>query len=312
MDEGFKTPEHVHEERTGVVWRRRRGDGLKIPTLRVVAGPDLLASFAIYPAERVLIGRDAECDLMLTDSSVSRRHAVVEWYDGKLYVEDLDSTNGTAVGREEVKARIALDLGQVFYVGNVALRIDSMSVEEIQHLERVTDRLSLVTRDALTGLLARAWMDEELTGLIARNRARKARMAVLFVDVDHFKKVNDTFGHALGDQVLRVVANLLLAGVRESDKVIRYGGEEFVVILCDCQQDDALIVADRLRRSIERHRWESYAPDAEDPLTVTASLGLALLGDDESEQAWLERADVAMYRAKRRGRNRVVEAPVTP
>lgn len=310
MDDGFDTPQNTCDERTGVVWRRRRADGLKIPTLRVVAGPDLLASYAIYPAERVLIGRDAECDLMLTDSSVSRRHAVVEWQDGELFLEDLESTNGTALGRQEVKGRIGLTLGQVFYVGNVALRIDAMSIEEIQHLERVTDRLSLVTRDALTGLLARAWMDEELDALVARHRTRGSRMAAIFVDVDHFKKVNDTFGHALGDQVLRVVANLLVAGVRESDKVVRYGGEEFVVILTDCQKDDALLVADRLRRSIERHRWESYAPDSEEPLVVTASLGVALLGDGETESAWLERADVAMYRAKRRGRNRVVAAPV--
>ena len=100
------------------------------------------------------------------------------------------------------------------------------------------------------------------------------------MDVDHFKQVNDTHGHAIGDQVLRVVANLLLAGVRETDKVVRYGGEEFVVVLCDCHTDDALLVADRLRRSIERHRWQAYV-DGEDTLTVTASIGVAVMGDGE-------------------------------
>ena len=273
MDDLFSTPSHAGAERTGVVWRRRRADGLKIPTLRVVAGPDLLASYAIYPAERVLIGRDADCDLILTDSSVSRQHAVVEWQDGGLYVEDLGSTNGTAVGRDEVRGRVVLPMGQVFYVGNVALRIDAMSIEEIQHLERVTERLRQVTRDPLTGLLGRAWMNEELEALVARNRQRGAPMASLFLDVDHFKSINDTFGHAMGDQVLRVVANLMLAGVRETDKVVRYGGEEFVVILCDCDQENALLVAERLRRSIERHRWASYAGDAEPPLAGDRFIG---------------------------------------
>ena len=128
MDESFHTPSQGCAERTGVVWRRRRADGLKIPTLRVVAGPDLLASYAIYPAERVLIGRDLECDLILTDSSVSRRHAVVEWHEGHLFLEDLGSTNGTAVGRDEVRGCVRLPMGQVFYVGNVALRIDALSI----------------------------------------------------------------------------------------------------------------------------------------------------------------------------------------
>ena len=178
-----------------------------------------------------------------------------------------------------------------------------------RHLERVTDRLSQVTRDSLTGLLGRAWMEEELAGLVARSRTRGAQMAALFIDADHFKRINDTFGHGLGDQVLRVLANLLVAGVRESDKVVRYGGEEFVVILVDCDHRAALQVADRIRRSIERHQWASYAPDHEEPLVVTASLGVALLGEEEDPAEWLERADVAMYRAKQRGRNRVVEAP---
>ena len=305
MEELFRTPRDPVDERTGVVWRRRRADGVKIPTLRVVAGPDLLASYAIYAAERVRdrprrrmrpgpfgrLGLPAPCR-----GAMGRRQAAAR--GSRFY-------HGTALGRVAVRGRVMLPLGQVFYVGNVALRIDAMTSEEIRHLERVTERLTQLARDPLTGLLGRGWLEEELPGLVERAQQRQTELAALFVDVDHFKNINDTFGHAVGDQVLRVVAHLMVSAVRETDKVVRYGGEEFVVILDGCEEGGAEQVAERLRRAIERHRWSSYVVEAEITLVVTASIGIATLGQRESPGMWLDRADKAMYAAKQAGRNRV-------
>ncbi|HHO53567.1 MAG TPA: GGDEF domain-containing protein [Deltaproteobacteria bacterium] len=306
MDELPHTPTDQFEVRTGAYWRRRRGDGLKIPTVRVVAGPDMLASYAIYPTERVSIGRDIDCDLVLTDHSVSRRHAAVIWSEDALILEDLGSTNGTTIGTRRLSGQTRLPYGRVFYVGNVALRIDMMSIEEIHHLERMADRLNRVVRDALTGLLGRAWLEEELPRVVARHQHRQEALGALFIDVDHFKWINDTFGHALGDDVLRTVARLLASEVRETDQVVRYGGEEFLVLLPGCGEVESVQVGERIRAAIATHPWASYVDEAGPKLSVTASVGGASLWEGESPAAWLERADQAMYHAKRTGRDRVV------
>lgn len=298
------TPEHM-VERTGQVRLRRREDDLQIPTIRVVAGADLMVSYAVYPNERVVVGRDAQCDLVLSDPSISRRHAVVWSDEDGLWLEDLRSTNGTLIGTRRLQGPSQLPLATMFYLGSVALRVDQLSVDEIHHLERLAQRLSRVTRDPLTGLLGRAWIEEELDGVVARHRRSKEPISVIFSDVDHFKSINDTFGHATGDDVLRLVARVLAHEVREADKVARYGGEEFVVVLSGCDESEAMRVARRLRQAVEQTEWEPYLGPG---LAVTASFGVAAIRRDETVADWLRRADGAMYAAKEAGRNRVVGA----
>ncbi|MEN0062685.1 MAG: GGDEF domain-containing protein [Myxococcota bacterium] len=299
------TPVDHFAERTGTVRLQRGDDTLQIPTIRVVAGAELMVSYAVYPTERVVIGRDARCDLVLSDSSISRRHACIT-SDGKgLLLEDLGSTNGTLIGTRRLKAPTLLPLGTMFYLGSVALRVDELSVDEIHHLERLAQRLSRVTRDPLTGLLGRGWIEEELGHLATRHRRAQEPLAAIFVDVDHFKSINDTYGHATGDDVLRIVARVLNHELRDGDKVARYGGEEFVVILTGCTEADAMRVARRLRYAVERHEWEPYLGQG---LSVTASFGVAAMKKDETLADWLKRADQAMYAAKQAGRNRVFGA----
>lgn len=299
------TPADHFAERTGTVRLQRGEDLLQIPTIRVVAGAELMVSYAVYPTEAVTIGRDARCDLVLSDPSISRRHATITSDDEGLLLADLGSTNGTLVGTRRVVAPTRLPLATMFYLGSVALRVDELSVEEINHLERLAQRLSRVTRDPLTGLLGRAWIEEELEHLVTRHRRSGQPVSVIFSDIDHFKSINDTFGHATGDDVLRIVARILNHEVRDADKVARYGGEEFVVVLGGCPEGEAIRVARRLRYAVERQDWAPYLGRA---LSVTASFGVAAIGKDESVTDWLHRADQAMYAAKQSGRNRVVGA----
>jgi diguanylate cyclase (GGDEF)-like protein len=296
-------------ERTGSFPRRRQQDAVQLPTLRVVAGADLLALYTIYPSERVQIGRDRSSNLQLSDPSVSRHHAVLSEVQGELLLEDRGSTNGTSVRGRPVTGPVAVQMGEVFYVGEVALRVDPMTVDEIRHLERLAERLRLVARDPLTGLLGRAWLEEELDAVVDRAHARERSMAALFVDVDHFKLVNDTWGHAAGDGVLREIAGILTSTVRETDRVVRYGGEEFLVVLVDCPKESVLAAAERIRTAIARHGWEVRGHG---PTSVTASIGGAALDVDEDARSWLARADEAMYAAKRSGRNRSVVAKARP
>jgi diguanylate cyclase (GGDEF)-like protein len=160
----------------------------------------------------------------------------------------------------------------------------------------------MAARDPLTGLFnARAYyaLCEQA---LARARRERRPFAMLFVDLDHFKSINDRFGHEAGDTVLRATAICLAEGVRNSDLVGRIGGEEFSALLPDTERDGALRLAEKLRAEIE-----ALKPDiGSERLPVTASVGIAIGGPESPSIAEVQRrADEAMYQAKRKGRNRV-------
>ncbi len=283
--------------------RRRPENRYTLPTLRVVAGSNMLKYSSVYPGERILIGRDESCDLTLNDSSVSRRHAsVTSDVSGQLVLEDLGSTNGTAYNGKPVRAPTLVQVGDLIEVGGITLRIDRLSLEELSHLARVVERLSLATKDPLTGLVTRLYLKDELPGLIQRYQLSGLPLSAIFMDIDYFKRVNDTFGHGTGDEVLRAVARLMALSMRDSDTAVRYGGEEFLAVLPNCDVKGGHNTAERLRASVEDHNWEHYAKG----VAVTISLGVAQHRRGESMAQWLRRADSALYSAKRAGRNRVV------
>jgi diguanylate cyclase (GGDEF)-like protein len=275
-----------------------------VPTLRVVAGRDMLRFVTLAPGETVAIGRDEGTELILSDSSVSRRHAkVVCGQDGGLMVYDLGSTNGTAVNGQAIE-RSPFRPGDHLEVGAVSLRLDLLSLEEVAHLATVVARLESASRDPLTGLLTRAWLEDELPGLLARCDRTGAPLSTLFLDVDHFKAVNDQHGHAVGDEALLAVARLVMVCVRDGDPCVRYGGEELVVFLEGTAEPDATDVAERIRRVVAGHDWGRTAPG----LRITVSLGIAERRPGEAWREWVDRADRALYAAKTAGRNRVQRA----
>lgn len=161
----------------------------------------------------------------------------------------------------------------------------------------------LATHDGLTGLLVRRYFRERLEEELARTFRRSGSLAFLMVDLDWFKQVNDTYGHLVGDVVLREVARRIRSSVREIDWVGRYGGEEFGVALPESSPELAVQIAERIRRTVEGAPIRAY--DEEIPMTV--SVGVALCPQHASAvDALIERADEAMYRAKALGRNQTV------
>lgn len=165
----------------------------------------------------------------------------------------------------------------------------------------------LALTDSLTGLSNRREFMTRLTASLADQRLMRRPLAVLMLDIDHFKAINDSYGHATGDQALMALAETCQRQLRGDDIIGRLGGEEFGLLLVGANSDAALEIAERLRQSIEALRL----PLAQDQtLSFTASLGMAHLGDvAENADALLARADKALYRAKHEGRNRVVVAP---
>ncbi|MEY6431339.1 diguanylate cyclase [Thioalkalicoccus limnaeus] len=170
--------------------------------------------------------------------------------------------------------------------------------------KRLTETLrESALRDAMTGLNNRRFLEEYVDTLIAGARRRNIRLALLMVDLDYFKMVNDTYGHDIGDTVLKGLAGILKQALRASDVLVRFGGEEFLIVLQEIDADGALAVAEKIRALVANHRFRI----AGGTLQKTVSIGVALFPDD-SETFWqtLKYADVALYRAKEDGRDRVV------
>lgn len=165
---------------------------------------------------------------------------------------------------------------------------------------------TLSQQDALTGLANRRRFDTDLTEACRRSSSGEGRFALLLIDIDHFKQLNDRCGHLVGDQCLRQVAMILQSfSSRRGDYAARYGGEEFAVILSDISPDDACDVAEQLRAAVERA--QVYVSGARRAITVTVSIGVAPVSSDSSElpERVLGAADEALYQAKNDGRNRV-------
>lgn len=161
----------------------------------------------------------------------------------------------------------------------------------------------LSMNDGLTGLYNRNWLADMLPKLVATAHRGATPLALVMIDLDHFKKFNDTHGHLAGDDALRAAASVLSAALRPTDFAVRYGGEELMVILPETPQDLAMLVAERL---CERMRNADIFNDTKVPLPhVTASFGVAVLYEGMPDKALIAAADAALYRAKDGGRNRV-------
>ena len=159
--------------------------------------------------------------------------------------------------------------------------------------------------DFLTGLKTRGYFEQQLDLEVKRSERKKTHFALLMVDIDFFKQLNDQYGHHVGDQVLRDVSSILMKDMREVDTVARYGGEEFVLILPETAGPGAMLVAQRLRRAVEQARFFAGSPHATEHLTI--SIGVAVFDvDAQFKRDLIEAADAALYEAKHRGRNRVV------
>jgi diguanylate cyclase (GGDEF)-like protein len=264
-------------------------------------GPALGVRHSLW-GDPVLIGRDVAADVCVADLSVSRRHACLEMDDHGYWVTDLKSTNGTCVNKVPI-SRCKLRDGDELRIGNCVYRfLDSDNVEAQYHAE--VHRLS--NTDALTEVANRRQLEQILARELLRSRRYHRPLALLFVDADHFKALNDRLGHVAGDQTLRALAARIQAAVRQDGLVARYGGEEFAVVLPEASLDAGVNVAERIRAQL------AQAPFCFGGALywVTVSIGVAATSGEESFglEEFLDRADANLYRAKRQGRNRVSAA----
>ena len=247
------------------------------------------------------IGRSQLAHLRLDDSGVSRIHCVIRQSGKQVWVEDQNSGNGTFVNGLRVTAAVLMPGDRVQLGASVVLQFGTFDETE----DTLARRLFMAsTRDPLTKVYNRTYLSERLVSEIAHARRHGLSLSVLLIDIDHFKRVNDTFGHGTGDMVLCEVANALAGSVRIDDTLARYGGEEFAVVLRDSPTSVASLLAERLRQRVAAMRLVV----GDTVLSITISIGVSSLAecDDESSDVASElfaTADDRLYDAKDNGRN---------
>ena len=276
--------------------RRDRG------VLTFTAGPAEGRVFPIGDAMATTLGRSADCTVCITDSSLSREHARLVQAGTKFILKDNVSKNGTFVNGQSAAGALELNDGDRIQLGaHTTLRFSLVDAVEEEAMLRVYES---TLRDGLTGLYNRRHLERQLDVEIASAVRHAKHLTVAMLDIDHFKRVNDGYGHAAGDAVLRSFASLIGQLVRPEDLFARYGGEEFTLVLRDTHVTQAVALAERLRWTIE----QTPVLVGNQTLHITSSCGVASLEECQppDKETVMRIADERLYRAKQGGRNRVV------
>jgi two-component system cell cycle response regulator len=278
-------------------------------TLTVLTGSQAGLTLPVDGAP-ITVGRAADADLAVEDTGVSRHHVrIARTVEGAFYAEDLGSTNGTFRGKDRIGLTL-LKGGDLLQLGpNMQVRFAIVdSIEESLYRRLYESSV----HDPLTHLFNRRYLNDRLFEEIARARRSGDDVAILMIDVDCLKDVNDHFGHLAGDRALCTIAARILRALRVEDVLARYGGDEFVVVAAGTDPDDARQLAERVRRAVEGLHMSARGREVH----ITASIGLASLSEletnDEPVAALFARADARMYGAKASGRNQVCSVSTVP
>lgn len=279
--------------------------------LLVLGGPQLGDVFSLEPGRELVIGRRDDADVPLRDDGISRRHAGVRVEGEGAVIRDLGSVNGTYVDGARVEEARLVNGSRISIGGATTLKFAYTDELEARWQLKLAES---ALQDPLTGLSNRRHLEERLAAEIAAAQRHARPLSLLLVDVDRFKAVNDAHGHLAGDEALKMVALVLRGAVRKEDVLVRYGGEEFLVVARETALPGARALGERIRRAVERSRcaWQGRDLPLAVSLGVTVSVGVAELASGRSDRDLLEVADRALYLAKQGGRNRVVAIPPEP
>jgi two-component system, cell cycle response regulator len=242
------------------------------------------------------VGRDPGNHIVVDSDSVSRRHARFTFEAGRRLVTDLQSTNGTYVNDRPILTQM-LENGDQVKVGDTIFKyLVGNDVENAYHEEIY--RMTII--DGLTGIYNKRFFLEALEREMSRAHRYARDLAILMFDIDHFKRVNDTFGHLAGDYVLQGLARVISTRARREEIFARYGGEEFVILLPETRRDGAMELADQLLTRVASHTF--VFEDEQIPITV--SIGVSNMGSEQlSPTDFIRKADEMLYLAKSEGRN---------
>lgn len=272
---------------------------------------ELLAVPIPLDRDVVTVGRALEADVRINDSRASRLHARITVERNptnnsvRCVIRDLDSTNGTLINGQTLTEAV-LSEGDKISIGDQLFRFDMLDEIDREFQQQIH---RLISHDELTGLLTSKSFFSELRREAAKAEVKSHPFCVLMMDVDHFKEVNDKYGHLVGSQTLEEIGGVIKRALRAGDVAARFGGEEFAAFLLDADYAQGLVAAERVRSAVQNYEFLASRRDAggaAKTLRITISIGIAAFPDDAKDPIELiELADSALYRAKRGGRNRI-------
>ena len=274
---------------------------LKHAALVVLQGSESEIGTHVMLEKAVTLGRDPRVELTLQDEGISRRHCRVVYDKDKnaFFVEDLGSTNGTLLNGKRVLGQKRLEAGDRIYVGACVVKFTFSDALEVGYHAQMD---VLVGTDDLTGLIAKRRFDAAYARAVEDARLTKNVLAVLMLDLDGLKRINDTHGHPVGAHTIAEAGKLIGQVVSPHGAACRFGGDEFAAYLPGHSKRHATRVAENIRSVVSSHRFEK------DGVVVrpTISIGVAAFPDDgAAADVLLRKADEALYRAKKTGRDRV-------
>jgi two-component system cell cycle response regulator len=297
------TTRHLNLEAEGVKIDRELSKSTA-PVLIVIRGIPQGKRYLLEGQSSFVVGRGRDADVHVDDANVSRNHVHISLEGDQIFVADMGSRNGTFVNDELIGGdKVSLAKEDMIRIGNTILKYLPAGQFETLYALHMADAAH---RDNLTGLCSRQYIAEVLEVEFKRAKALHTPMSVVYFDIDDFKLVNDTCGHACGDYVLTTLGTIINGmGLRGHDLAGRYGGEEFLVVLANTTLQQAAGVAERIRLGIESYQFTHGGTT----VPVTVSLGVASIRPGiQSGAAVYEDADRALYESKRNGKNRVTLA----
>ena len=272
----------------------------KYVTIRVISGAEILSFYVIQPGDQIMVGREEQCELHLNNIAVSKKHAIINYTKKKkLFIIDAGSTNGTFVNHQRISQPTILSVEDYIEIGDILLQVKIVTKTELDHMQDVMNKLQNAQKDPLTNLFRRDFLESQLPKIVAQRMQLGEPISCVFIDLDKFKPINDTFGHQVGDKVLITISNIIQNIIRKQDPCIRYGGDEMLIVYPKVTEARAKSSVERIRQQIANTPWHRIAQG----LSVSASFGVAEYRHSESLPQWIHRADMAAYAAKDSGRN---------
>ncbi len=278
------------------------GEGRVQATLIVMAGRDIGKTYPIE-GHTVYIGRHEDCEIHIDDEEISRRHAKVTLKGFDLYIMDLGSTNGTLLNGEKLEPNVEKPLsnGDKIQLGsNTVLKLDYQDDLETIFSEQLYNSAN---KDFLTQTYNKKFFLDRLRTEFSFSRRHGLPLSLIVFDIDHFKQINDEYGHAAGDMVLKEMCRRIGDKKREEDLFARYGGEEFVLLLRDTDTETAVQIAQAMRNLIKEKEFEFE--DKKIPVTISCGIATLLNDNFKNYEELFRKADAYLYEAKRAGRDAV-------
>jgi len=270
-------------------------------SVTAISGPRTGLSFQLEPHTGITLGRAPDANIQVVDTGISRNHISMNFDGSSVIVEDLNSANGTYINGTKLTGKIEIKNGDQISIGvSTVLKFSLNNQLDTEYKDYVEEQLS---KDILTKAYNRKAFAHFLNSAFIAAKRDFSSVCLFMIDVDNFKTINDTYGHQVGDKILKHIADKLIQTVRSADIVCRYGGDEFAIVCPNISSLRGLQLAEQVRNKVEDMRFTV----GDDKISTTLSIGVSNFPDNDIQcvSQFIAYADKAMYKAKRKGRNQI-------